>query len=143
MEVLFSPPVAPAAATPEASTHFDADQSGGTFITEKTWKTIASGQLFLLLAGPGTVAHLREIGLDTFDDIIDHNYYDSELDAKTRIVKLHKVLDDLMSKDLELINQQTKDRRTANAEKFWGNKLYLNNYTLDELQKTIEQCLKK
>ena len=113
------------------------------FITEKTWKAIASGQLFLLLAGPGAVAHLRENGLDTFDDIIDHNYYDSEPDARLRIEKLHEVLDDLMTRDLELINHQTKDIRATNAEKFWNNKLYLNNYTLDELQNTIEQCLKQ
>lgn len=113
------------------------------FISEKTWKAVASGQLFLLLAGPGTVAHLRESGLDTFDDIIDHNYYDCEIDTKLRISKLHEVLDDLMSKDLEKINIQTKERRILNAEKFWSNKLYLNNYTIDQLETTINQCLKK
>lgn len=113
------------------------------FITEKTWKAIASGQLFLLLAGPGAVAHLRESGLDTFDDIIDHNYYDQESDIKLRISKLHEVLDDLMSKDLEMINQQTKERRVENAEKFWNNKLYLNNYTIDQLELIIKECLTK
>lgn len=111
------------------------------FLSEKTWKAIACGQLFLILGGVGIVAHLREIGVDTFDDIIDHNYYDHEPDVKLRITKLHEVIDDLMTKDLELINQQTRDRRRANAEKFWNNKLYLNNYTLIQLRDSIKQCL--
>jgi len=111
------------------------------FLSEKTWKAIACGQLFLILGGVGIVAHLREIGVDTFDDIIDHNYYDHEPDVKLRITKLHEVIDNLMTKDLELINHQTKDRRRANAEKFWNNKLYLNNYTLIQLRDSIKQCL--
>lgn len=44
------------------------------FITEKTFKCITMYQLPVWMAVPGTVKLVREIGLDTFDDIIDHSY---------------------------------------------------------------------
>lgn len=113
------------------------------FITEKTWKVIASGQLFLILAGQGIIAHLRDAGLDTFDDIIDHNYYDSEFDTKLRIIKLHEVIDNLMQMDLKLLNEQTSKRRKKNAELFWNNKLFQSKYTVDELRTAIRTCLTK
>jgi len=93
------------------------------FITEKTWKPIASGQLFMILGDPGTIEHLREQGIDCFDDIIDHNY-DAIEDTRERIAELHRSLDKLLKQDLYNINLLTKQRRTKNAELFWSNKLY-------------------
>lgn len=55
-------------------THFDADQSGGTFLTEKTYKAIKYGQPFVLAAPAGSVAVLRDHGYRVFDDVIDHAY---------------------------------------------------------------------
>ena len=55
-------------------THLDADQSGGTFLTEKTFKPIKHSQLFLILGPPGSVAQLRKMGYKTFDTWIDHGY---------------------------------------------------------------------
>ena len=89
-----------------------------TFITEKTWKSIASGQLFLIIGYSGIISDLRKHGVDTFDDIINHNYYDTEPDWQLRIHKLHKVLNNLLEQDLEQLNQQTLERRKFNAEKF-------------------------
>lgn len=89
------------------------------FITEKTWKPIASGQLFLILGNPGTVKHLRDQGIDCFDDIIDHSY-DSIEDPRERIYKLTESLDKLLTQDLFTLNLLTKQRRTKNAELFWS-----------------------
>lgn len=88
------------------------------FISEKTWKPIAHSQLFLVLGNPGTVEHLRDIGVDTFDDIIDHKYYDHELDWKLRISKIHEILDSLLVQNLEEIYRQTHSRRESNRQHF-------------------------
>jgi hypothetical protein len=55
-------------------THFDADGSGGTFITEKTFKAIKNGQPFVIFGPPGTLRQLREMGYQVFDDVIDNTY---------------------------------------------------------------------
>lgn len=89
------------------------------YLTEKTWKPIGCGQLFLFVSNPGTVAHLRNMEVDCFDDYIDHNYYDSELDFKTRLRKMYEILDDLVTQDLRQIYIDTQDRRAANRQKFF------------------------
>jgi len=93
------------------------------FLTEKTWKPVASGQLFLILGNPGIVQHLRDQGIDCFDDIIDHSY-DQEENPFDRIKKIHISVRSLLSKDLYQINLITKSRRTKNAELFFSGKLY-------------------
>lgn len=64
-------------------THFDADQSNGTFLTEKTWKTIKFGQPFVIVGPPNSIKSLRDSGYRTFDQYID-NSYDSILDNTQR-----------------------------------------------------------
>jgi hypothetical protein len=96
------------------------------FVTEKTWKPVASAQLFLIVGHRSAVAHLRSLGVDTFDDIVDHDYYDSEPDWQIRIQKIHKVLDQLLSQDLESIYQLTRQRRIANTEKFFNGEFGVN-----------------
>lgn len=93
--------------------------SGKVFISEKTWKPIASGQLFLILGNPGTIDHLRSVGIDCFDDIIDHSY-DAVKDPRERISKIKQSLDKLLREDLFSINLLTKQRRTKNAELYWS-----------------------
>jgi hypothetical protein len=91
------------------------------FITEKTWKPIASGQIFFMVGCKGTMAYLKSVGVDTFDDIIDHSY-DSESDWVKRIDLMHKSLDKLMELDLAEVYEQTKDRRKQNQELFFSGK---------------------
>ena len=43
-------------------------------LTEKTAHAFYGCNFPIILSGCGIVAHLRELGLDVFDDIIDHNY---------------------------------------------------------------------
>jgi hypothetical protein len=90
----------------------------GFFISEKTWKPILRGQLFLAWGNVGVVAHLRDMGVDVFDDFIDHKYYDTEQDPFTRLNKIHAVLDELAKQDLDSIFQQTLLRRMSNIAKF-------------------------
>ena len=112
------------------------------FITEKTWKPIAIGQLFLIIGAPGIIQHLRDRGVDTFDDIINHDYYDLELDWKQRILKVHKILEDLMNQDLYQLNTLTQDRRLRNAENFFAGKfgsIYLRHLE-DKIKEHVSIC---
>jgi hypothetical protein len=55
-------------------THFDADQSGGTFLTEKTFKPIKHGQMFFIAGPAGSLQALRNLGYKTFDSVLDNSY---------------------------------------------------------------------
>jgi len=55
-------------------THFDADQSGGVFLTEKTFKPIKHGQLFFIVGCAGSLQELKKLGYSTFDQWLDNNY---------------------------------------------------------------------
>lgn len=64
------------------------------FISEKTWRPILNLQPFVYFGGYGALAKLKELGFQTFEDIIDENY-DNELDpikrfemAKAEVIKL-------------------------------------------------------
>lgn len=91
----------------------------GLFVTEKTWKAVAAGQFFLIVGSAGTVAYLRDQGVDTFDDLIDHKYYDNEPDWRLRIDRVHQLLDSLVTQDLPELYRQTYARRLANQQKFF------------------------
>lgn len=90
----------------------------GFFITEKTWQPIGSGQLFLVWGSAGSISHLVDMGVDVFDDFIDHKYYDTEQDPLIRIKKIHTVLDGLAMQDLDSMFRQTLTRREDNISKF-------------------------
>ena len=104
----------------------ETDMSESMIISEKTWKPIASAQLFLIMGYKNIMAHLKELGVDTFDDIVDHNYYDNEPDWQLRIQKIHQIINNLLSQDLESIYKNTEQRRIANAEKFFNGEFGAN-----------------
>ena len=55
-------------------THYDADQSDGAFLTEKTFKAIKYGQPFIIVGTAHGLSTLRSLGYRTFDHVIDNNY---------------------------------------------------------------------
>jgi hypothetical protein len=55
-------------------THFDADSSAGTFLTEKTFKPIKHGQLFFIAGPAGSLQVLRDQGYRVFDNVLDNTY---------------------------------------------------------------------
>jgi hypothetical protein len=59
-----------------------------SFTSEKIWKPIAAGQLFLIAGAPGTAAWLKSIGFHTFDD-----HYDLKINLSTRFDLLVDVID--------------------------------------------------
>lgn len=88
-----------------------------SMLSEKTFKPIVAGQLFVLIAGPGAIQFLRDIGIDTFDDIIDHSY-DNVIDVRERIKLAIAQIDYLTTLDLEQLYNQIKPRLQRNSEYF-------------------------
>lgn len=86
-------------------------------LSEKTFKPIVAGQLFVLIASPGAVQFLRDLGIDTFDDIIDHTY-DKVQDSRTRIQMAIDQIDKLVGIDLEKLYTTIKPRLLKNSEYF-------------------------
>jgi hypothetical protein len=84
-------------------------------LSEKTFKPIVAGQLFILVAAAGAVQFLRDIGIDTFDDIIDHSY-DTLVDNRLRLLAVIAQVDRLMTLDIESIYNQLKPRLQRNSE---------------------------
>lgn len=82
-------------------TLFDVDQSGGAFLTEKTYKCIKFGQPFVIAGGPGSVAALRTAGYRVFDHVIDHSY-DLIQDNDQRWQALRIEIARLKSQDMHL-----------------------------------------
>ena len=77
-------------------TLYDAEQSGGAFVTEKTFKAIRNAHPFIIFGCPNTLATLKRLGYRTFDQYID-NSYDSELDNTQRFAKIIATVEKLLS----------------------------------------------
>jgi hypothetical protein len=78
-----------------------------THITEKTFKPIISGQLFLISGSAGQVDPIRHMGFDTYDDLFSNHEYDLETEMITRVDKLIDIFDKSYDKieDLYFLNQ--------------------------------------
>lgn len=82
-------------------THFDADGSGGAFLTEKTFKPIKHGQPFVVVGAPGSLQALRRLGYRTFDNIIDPTY-DTINDNTKRWLAIRSVIESIKQNPADL-----------------------------------------
>lgn len=100
-------------------------------ITEKTFKCFIMGQIPIWLSAKHTVRHVRALGFDVFDDIIDHSY-DTELDPERRIFMVAKQVSDFCKKYSEsaLLDFRTRfgDRFEQNFHTLWQ---YYFNHDMD------------
>jgi len=90
-------------------TMIDVDNSGGRFITEKTFKPIFNNQFFVAVSSVDHLRHLRDLGYRTFGRCIDEAYdsvnnnqdrFDAVLDLSKSLIhsgldKLHQLYVDL------------------------------------------------
>lgn len=69
------------------------DNEDNLFITEKTYRSIASGNIFLIVGQPGVLKYLKSHGIQTFDDLFDESY-DSKLHwyERWKIIKNNLIL---------------------------------------------------
>jgi len=80
-------------------TLFDVDQSGGTFLTEKTWKCTKFGQPFVIIGPVGSLDILRSSGYRVFDHAID-NTYDVIEDNTERYLTVRNTISKIQALDM-------------------------------------------
>ena len=107
--------------------HFN--QTGGLFITEKTFRPLLVGHPFMILGQTGTLRKLRSWGFQTDFDGIDQSY-DLIVDDSERFLQFHQSLRTWCVQDLEI-------RRTAIYK--WDNIIQHNfqNYKKSNFKKTM------
>jgi hypothetical protein len=106
---------------------FDVDQSGGSFVTEKTFKPIKHGQMFFVAGGPGSLQRLRDLGYQTFDSVLD-NSYDLEPDPTQRWMILKSSIQQAQAQGLHELYLQCLPDIKHNQQLFLSSKqTRLNN----------------
>jgi len=90
-------------------TMIDVDNSGGQFVTEKTFKPIFNNQFFVAVSSADHLRHLRDLGYQTFGRCIDETYdsitnnqdrFEAVLDLTKSLIgsgqdRLHQLYQDL------------------------------------------------
>ena len=113
-------------------THIDADQSGGSFLTEKTFKAIKHGHPFIIVGTAGSLAQLKCLGYRTFDHAIDPSY-DSIADTTKRWLRIVEIITDLKSQDLHAWFEQCRADVEYNQQLFLESKYNRLNTLHDKL----------
>ena len=82
-----------------SETHFN-DKQGTVFLSEKTFKAIASYHPFIILGSKESLKELRKLGYYTFDDYIDETY--DELGNMDRMYAIIKEIFNIINSDNNL-----------------------------------------
>jgi hypothetical protein len=102
-------------------TLYDAEQSGGAFITEKIFKPIRHAQPFVVFGTANTLATLRNLGYQTFDTLLD-NSYDTEINNTERYKKTLNTITQMNQNSLHEFYVSCKDQLLHNQELFLASK---------------------
>jgi len=97
------------------------------FITEKTFRPILHGRLFMIIGSPGFEKSLKSMGFDIFDDIIDKSSYDQLLKFY-RIDRIYDLLNILLNKHSLKLMKKLKSRLEKNSK-------LMKEFILDEKEK--------
>lgn len=114
---------------------FDVDQSGGVFLTEKTFKAIKHGQIFFIAGAAGSLAELRRLGYRVFDHALD-NSYDVIEDATQRWLALRESILQAHQQGLHTIYQQCIDDLRHNQQMFMQAPVLRLNTLAQRLEQT-------
>jgi len=113
---------------------FDVDQSGGCFVTEKTFKPIKHGQMFFIAGGAGSLQALRDLGYRVFDGILD-NQYDLEHNHTQRWIMLTKAIYDARQ-NLPALFEQCRSDIEHNQQLFVSSKTERLNTLIKEINES-------
>jgi hypothetical protein len=94
------------------------ETNGVHCLSEKIFKPLIGGHLFVVLAGTGYLSYLRSIGFKTFNDCIDESY-DNEPDTELRIKKIVETCKNLMDADHRVIQEKIQDVIQHNHKLFF------------------------
>jgi hypothetical protein len=128
-------------------TSFDKEVTPTTWnvplLSEKSMKPFAWGQVPIFLNLPNTVQYVREFGFDLFDDIIDHQYYDSELNPINRIKKTIDQLERICNWSIE----ECQNYKINNMHRYEKNReicmSYVNGGSFDKALINLQKALDK
>lgn len=104
------------------------ESNSDLFLTEKTYKPILYGAIFLICGPPGTLKHLKDLGFLTFPELFDEEY-DSEVNWVRRWILIKKNLDkwlNLSHYEQRSIYKQFHERLTHNQTtliNYWKRKI--------------------
>ncbi len=115
-------------------TLYDAEQSGGAFLTEKTFKPIRHAQPFVIFGTTGSLKTLRELGYHTFDNVLD-NSYDDIVDNTQRYLRTFETVKKLNQKDLHAWYVSCQTSIIHNQQLFLSSKYSRLNTLMLELSK--------
>jgi hypothetical protein len=114
-------------------THFDADGSGGAFLTEKTFKAIKHGQPFVVVGCAGSLSALRGLGYRTFDHAVD-NSYDTIQDNTERWIAVRNTITQLKSQNLHAWFESCRSDVEHNQQLFCSSKASRLNTLLERIR---------
>lgn len=114
-------------------THYDADASGGAFLTEKTFKAIKHGHPFIIIGCAGSLQALRDLGYRTFDHALD-NSYDLVQDNTKRWQQCRNTIAALKQQDLQQWFEKCRDDIEHNQKLFNQSKFNRLNTLFNKLQ---------
>jgi hypothetical protein len=114
-------------------THFDADGSGGAFLTEKIFKPIKHAQPFVVVGAAGTLQALKALGYRTFDHVVD-NTYDTIQNNTERWLAVKLVIEHIKKNPAKYFEQCLDDIQ-HNQQLFLSNKYSRLNNLLERLKK--------
>lgn len=89
-----------------------------SFRTEKIWKPIMMGHPWIACANRGYYQDLRNLGFQTFDDLIDESF-DHIDHNQDRIQRLHDVVVDLCNQDLDSFMRSCQDICKYNQQHYF------------------------
>ena len=115
-------------------THFDADGSGGAFLTEKTFKPIKFGQPFVIVGASGSLQALKDLGYRTFDHAID-NSYDLEHNNTQRWIQIKSAIAQIKQQNMAEWFASCLDDVRHNQQVFLSSKYNRLNSLLERLNK--------
>ena len=115
-------------------THFDADQSKGAFLTEKTFKPIKHGQMFFVVGSAGSLQLLRDLGYRVFDHVLD-NRYDLEINNTKRWIRLREAIQQAQI-DLPSLFEHARSDIEHNQRLFLESKTSRLNILLEQLNES-------
>ena len=118
-------------------THMDVDQSGGVFLTEKTFKPIKHCQPFVLVGAAGSIQQLRDMGYRTFDHVIDHSYDQIE-NTTERWNRACLEVEKLCSTNLHQMYLSCRNDLIWNQELFMASKIDRISTLLNRIQQSCK-----
>ena len=95
------------------------DNCYDVFMTEKIWKPIIAGHIFIVHGNFEYLKKLKELGFRTFETVFDESY-DKMYDSEKRVDEIVKLIKKLKNSDWQKLYEQTMEIREHNKKTFYN-----------------------